>query len=62
MTVRKDLLSARKTPTDKNPVIVVKKTHNVKNNLLCTPDKRILWLSKTCEGHVHDKKYKMSNR
>jgi len=33
-----------------------KKTHSVKNDLLCTPDKRILWLSKTCEGHVHDKK------
>lgn len=28
----------------------------MKNNLLCTPDKRILWLSKTCDGHVHDKK------
>lgn len=24
--------------------------------MLCTPDKRILWLSKTCEGRVHDKK------
>jgi hypothetical protein len=24
--------------------------------LLCTPDKRILWLSKTYDGHVHDKK------
>jgi len=28
----------------------------VKNDLLCTPDKRILWLSKTYDGHVHDKK------
>ena len=28
----------------------------MKNNLLCTPNRRILWLSKTCEGHVHDKK------
>jgi hypothetical protein len=28
----------------------------VKNDLLCTPDKRILWLSGTYEGHVHDKK------
>jgi len=35
---------------------VVKKTHNVKNNLLCNPAKRILWLSKTFDGHVHDKK------
>jgi hypothetical protein len=39
----------------KNPVTVVKKTHNIKNNLLCTPDKRILWLSRTYDGHVHDK-------
>lgn len=42
--------------TDKNPVIAVKKTHNVKNNLLCNPQRRILWLSKTFDGHVHDKK------
>jgi len=28
----------------------------VKNNLLCTPERRILWLSKTFDGHVHDKK------
>lgn len=42
--------------TGKNHVIVVKKTHNVKNNLLCTPDKRILWLSDTYDGHVHDKR------
>ena len=49
-------MSVHKTPTGKNPVIAVKKTHNVKNNLLCTPDKRILWLSKTCEGRLHDKK------
>ena len=42
--------------TGRNHVIVVKKTHNVKNNLLCTTNKRIVWLSKTYEGHVHDKK------
>jgi len=35
---------------------VVKKTHNVKNDLLCTPEKRILWLSHTFNGSVHDKK------
>jgi len=28
----------------------------VKNNLLCTPEKRILWLSSTFDGHFHDKK------
>ncbi|MDH6353796.1 hypothetical protein M2132_000113 [Dysgonomonas sp. PH5-45] len=28
----------------------------MKNNLLCTPEKRILWLSQTYEGHVHDKR------
>ena len=33
-----------------------KKPHNIKNNLLCTPNKRILWLSRIYEGHVHDKK------
>jgi hypothetical protein len=35
---------------------VVKKTHNVKNNLLSLPDRRIIWLSKTVDGSVHDKK------
>jgi hypothetical protein len=28
----------------------------VKNNLLCTEEKRILWLSSTYDGSVHDKK------
>jgi hypothetical protein len=28
----------------------------VKNNLLCSSQKRILWLSRTFDGHVHDKK------
>jgi len=28
----------------------------VKNNLLSSPEKRILWLSRTCDGSVHDKK------
>ena len=28
----------------------------MKNNLLCNDQKRILWLSKTFDGHVHDKK------
>ena len=42
--------------TDKNPVTVVKKTHNVKNNLICNEKKRILWLSRTFDGSVHDKK------
>jgi hypothetical protein len=28
----------------------------VKNNLLCDSQKRILWLSKTFDGSVHDKK------
>ena len=42
--------------TSRNRAIAVKKTHSVKNDLLSTPDKRILWLSKTYDGHVHDKK------
>ena len=33
-----------------------KKTHSIKNNLLCTDNLRIVWLSSTYEGHVHDKK------
>lgn len=28
----------------------------MKNNLLCNPERRILWLSKTFDGNVHDKK------
>ncbi|MDD4490132.1 MAG: transposase family protein [Paludibacter sp.] len=28
----------------------------MKNNVLTTPERRILWLSRTCEGSVHDKK------
>ena len=35
---------------------MVKKTHNVKNNLLCNTQKRILWLLQTFDGSVHDKK------
>lgn len=35
---------------------VVKHTHNVKNNLLCTPDLKIVWLGSTFDGRVHDKK------
>jgi hypothetical protein len=46
----------RRIRTGKNPVAAEKKTHNVKNNLLCSPQKRILWLSETFDGHVHDKK------
>jgi len=42
--------------TGKKPVIAVKKTHSVKNNIACDDKKRILWLSKTYDGHVHDKK------
>ena len=33
-----------------------KKTHDVKNNILSTPERRILWISKTYDGSVHDKK------
>lgn len=35
---------------------MVKKTHNVKNNLLCNTEKRVLWLSRTYDGRIHDKK------
>ena len=30
--------------------------HSIKNNLLCTNNLRIVWLSSTYKGHVHDKK------
>ena len=30
--------------------------HNVKNDLLCTADKHILWLSTTYYGSIHDEK------
>ena len=40
----------------RKPVIAVKKTHNVKNNILSLPNRRIIWLSKTYSGSVHDKK------
>lgn len=33
-----------------------KKTHNLKNNLLCTANKRIIWLSQTYNSSIHDKK------
>jgi hypothetical protein len=33
-----------------------KKTHEVKNNVLTLPDRRIVWVSKTYHGSVHDKK------
>ena len=35
---------------------MVKKKHCLKNNLICSLDKRILWLSQTYYGSVHDKK------
>ena len=35
---------------------MVKKTHNVKNNILSLPNRRIIWLSKTYSGSFHDKK------
>lgn len=36
--------------------IMVKKTHSIKNNILCTGYFRIVWLSSTYEGDTHDKK------
>jgi hypothetical protein len=35
---------------------VEKKTHNKKNNVLAALETRILWLSKTFDWSVHDKK------
>jgi hypothetical protein len=36
-------------------ITVVKKTHKVKNNIICDKGKRIIFLSKTYEGSKHDK-------
>jgi len=44
------MLSSKKIAT------VVKKTHSLKNNILSLPDRRIIFLSKTYNGSVHDKK------
>ena len=44
------MLSSKKTAT------VVKKTHSVKNNILSLPNRRIIFLSQTFNGNVHDKK------
>lgn len=35
--------------------IAVKKTHNLKNNVLTLPNLRIVWMSQTYEGKIHDK-------
>ena len=56
LTARSVRFNDRWRATGKNPATAVKKTHSVKNNLLCTAEKRILWLSSTFEGHFHDKK------
>ena len=37
-------------------VTAVKKTHSVKNNILSLPNRRIVFLSRTYDGSVHDKK------
>jgi hypothetical protein len=42
--------------TERSRSIAVKKTHIVKNNILCDNGKRILWLSRTFDGSVYDKK------
>lgn len=33
-----------------------KKTHNIKNNIISKLDRRIVWLSATYQGSIHDKK------
>ena len=44
------MLSSNETAT------VVKKTHSVKNNILSLPERRIMFLSQTYAGSVHDKR------
>ena len=55
-TEQSDLFNVLWMKTGSQHAIVVKKTHSIKNNLLCTNQLRIVWLSSTYEGHVHDKK------
>ena len=45
----------RSTDTETQRSITPKKRHTVKNNLLCSPNKRVLFLSATYPGTVHDK-------
>ena len=52
-----DLFSVLWMKTGSLHAIVVKKAHSIKNNLLCTNNLRIVWLSSTYKGHVHDKKW-----
>jgi len=54
--VWKDLFSVLVMRTGSRHATVVKKTHSIKNNLLCTSNLRIVWLSATYEGHTHDKR------
>ena len=42
--------------SNSRPATAVKKTHSVKNNIISLPDRRIVFLSRTFDGSVHDKK------
>ena len=50
-TEQSDLFNVLWMKTGSQHAIVVKKTHSIKNNLLCTNQLRIVWLSSTYEGH-----------
>src|SRR5688572_1738452 len=52
----KESLAAASTMKRKKSIIQVKKSHTIKNVLLAGGNKKILYLSQTYEGSVHDKK------
>ncbi len=47
-------LNDHKQATFKKACNSGKKTHTVKNNVLTTPERSVLWLSRTCKGSKHD--------
>jgi len=48
--------------TNKLSIIAVKKTTYSKKNLLVNMQRKVIFLSETFEGKMHDKKWRMSNQ
>ena len=56
LTEWKEAFNDHWIPSGKKLATVVKKTHSVKNNILSLPNCRIMFLSRTYDGSVHDKR------
>ena len=54
--VWKETFNAHKILSNKKTATAEKKTHSIKNNILSLPGRRIIFLSQTYAGSVHDKK------